>query len=100
MCGIAGIYRFDRQRVPPRDVAALEAMAATLSVESLTMKRCIGRSGLILATAWRAKRIWGAGFIGRLPPWKRKFAFRDPRTIRAVRLHFVERAEQQLDKTT
>src|SRR5579859_5605409 len=28
MCGIAGIYRFDRQRVPPRDVAALEAMAA------------------------------------------------------------------------
>src|ERR1700730_11253428 len=28
MCGIAGIYRFDRQSVPPRDVAALEAMAA------------------------------------------------------------------------
>jgi len=28
MCGIAGIYRFDRRPVPPRDVAALEAMAA------------------------------------------------------------------------
>jgi asparagine synthase (glutamine-hydrolysing) len=28
MCGIAGIYRFDRQNVPPQDVAALEAMAA------------------------------------------------------------------------
>jgi len=28
MCGIAGIYRFDRQPVPPQDVAALEAMAA------------------------------------------------------------------------
>jgi asparagine synthase (glutamine-hydrolysing) len=27
MCGIAGIYRFDRQDVPPQDVAALEAMA-------------------------------------------------------------------------
>src|ERR1700730_17420342 len=28
MCGIAGIYRFDRQHVPPQDVAALEQMAA------------------------------------------------------------------------
>ena len=28
MCGIAGIYRFDRQPVPGQDVAALEAMAA------------------------------------------------------------------------
>src|SRR5579859_2708508 len=27
MCGIAGIYRFDRQDVPPADVAALAAMA-------------------------------------------------------------------------
>jgi asparagine synthase (glutamine-hydrolysing) len=27
MCGIAGIYRFDRQDVPPEDLAALEAMA-------------------------------------------------------------------------
>src|SRR6266436_3167221 len=28
MCGIAGIYRFDRQPVPSEDVAALERMAA------------------------------------------------------------------------
>src|SRR6202521_3849169 len=27
MCGIAGIYRFDRQPVPPEDAAALKAMA-------------------------------------------------------------------------
>jgi asparagine synthase (glutamine-hydrolysing) len=27
MCGIAGIYRFDRRPLPPEDVAALEAMA-------------------------------------------------------------------------
>ncbi|HLZ26946.1 MAG TPA: asparagine synthase (glutamine-hydrolyzing) [Chloroflexota bacterium] len=29
MCGIAGIYRFDRQPVPLQDVTALEAMAAS-----------------------------------------------------------------------
>jgi asparagine synthase (glutamine-hydrolysing) len=27
MCGIAGIYRFDRQTVPPEDLAALQSMA-------------------------------------------------------------------------